>query len=338
MLDPSRKIEEFLSKALDPPVLKSIQNAIAVLQEIGALSLDEKLTQLGVKLGSLPVHPSTSRMLLFAILMNCLDPALTLACASEYRDPFTLPILPDEKKRAAASRSELASLYGGCGDQFAVIAAFECWQNSKRMDLEARFCSQYFISPSTMKMLSGMRKKLVTELFRVGLIHNDVSSYCMNSHDPGIVHAVLVAGMYPMVGKLRLPNERGKRFIVKTERGDKVRLNSHSTIFRLSSEKSFDCSLIVYDEITRNDWGMNIRNCTVVGPLPLLLLSTEIAVAPVKDCNEGDKLMSSPDDIVRVIIDRWLDLESTALDVSHIYYLRERLLAAISYKVTNTFF
>ncbi|KAJ0044899.1 hypothetical protein Pint_03633 [Pistacia integerrima] len=41
-----------------------------------------------------------SKMLFFAIMMNCLDPALTLACASDYRDPFTLPMLPNEKKRA----------------------------------------------------------------------------------------------------------------------------------------------------------------------------------------------------------------------------------------------
>ena len=370
MLDPSCKIEEFLSKTLDPPVFESIRNAIIVLQDIGALSLDEKLTQLGEKLGSLPVHPLTSRMLFFAILMNCLDPALTLACASDYRDPFTLPMLPEEKKRASAAKSELASLYGGSGDQFAVIAAFQCWSNAKNMGLEERFCSQYFVSSSAMHMISGMRRQLQTELIRNGFIPEDVSSYSMNAYDPGVLHAVLVAGLYPMVGRF-IPNKSMKRVIIETASGDKVRLHSHSTNFKLSFRKNLDHTLIVYDEITRGDMGMNIRNCTVVGPLPLLLLSTEIAVAPAEDNDDGDgdgdddeddegsedevgtedemefdnssingptedKIMSSPDNMVKVIMDRWLYFGSTAMDVAQLYCLRERLSAAILYKVTKT--
>ncbi|KAJ0026218.1 hypothetical protein Pint_08500 [Pistacia integerrima] len=54
-----------------------------------------------------------SKMLFFAIMMNCLDPTLTLACTFDYRDPFTLPMLPNENKRATAAKFELASLYGG---------------------------------------------------------------------------------------------------------------------------------------------------------------------------------------------------------------------------------
>ncbi|KAK7320435.1 hypothetical protein VNO77_29902 [Canavalia gladiata] len=361
LLDPSCKIEEFLGKTLDPPVFESIRNAIIVLQDIGALSNDEKLTQLGEKLGSLPVHPLICRMLFLAILMNCLDPALTLACASDYRDPFTLPMLPEEKKRAAAAKSELACLYQGCGDQFAIIAAFECWNNAKKMGLEARFCSQYFVSSSVMHMISGTRKQLQTELIRNGFIHEDVSSYSVNAYDPGVLHAVLVAGLYPMVGRF-LPNKSGKRLIIETSGGDKVRLHNHSVNFKLSFNKNFDQTLIVYDEITRGDGGMNIRNCTVVGPLPLMLLSTEIAVAPAKEDededDEGgsededgsedgmefdtkssgcceDKLMSSPDNMVKIIMDRWLYFRSTAIDVAQLYCLRERLSAAILYKVTH---
>ncbi|KAL2464936.1 helicase in vascular tissue and tapetum [Abeliophyllum distichum] len=131
LLDPTCKIEHFLQKTLDPPVYETIRNAITVLQEIGALTLDEKLTELGERIGSLPVHPLTSKMLLIAILLNCLDPALTLACASDYRNPFTLPTLPHEKKRAVAAKSELASLNGGLGDQLAVIAAFRGMENCK---------------------------------------------------------------------------------------------------------------------------------------------------------------------------------------------------------------
>nr|XP_016442949.1 PREDICTED: DExH-box ATP-dependent RNA helicase DExH6-like isoform X1 [Nicotiana tabacum] len=365
LLNPDCKIEEFLKKTLDPPVYETIRNAIIVLQDIGALSVDEKLTELGERLGSLPVHPLTSKMLLIAILLNCLDPALTLACASDYRDPFTLPMLPNEKKRASAARAELASWYGGRSDQLAVVAAFEGWKSAKESGQESRFCSTYFVSSSTMNMLSGMRKQLQSELLRNGFIPGDGSSCSLNAQDPGILHAVLVAGLYPMVGRLLPPLKGGKRAVIETAGGDKVRLHPHSTNFKLSFKKFCDRPLIVYDEITRGDGGLHIRNCSVIGPLPVLLLATEIVVAPgieedddddddndddesdYEDADEddgeednikadqGQKVMSSPENTVKVIVDRWIPFESTALDVAQIYCLRERLAAAILFKVSH---
>lgn len=359
------KIEDFLCKTLDPPVFETIRNAIIVLQDIGALSVDEALTDLGKKLGSLPVHPVTSKMIFFAILLNCLDPALTLACASDYRDPFTIPMFPNDKKKAAAARSELASLFGGNSDQLAVVAAFECWRNAKSKGQESRFCSEYFVSSSTMYMLFGMRKQLQAELQRQGFLPKDLSSCNINSRDPGILYAVLVSGLYPMVGRLLPPRQNGQRPVVETAAGDKVRLHPKSSNFKVSSKKSSDRPLIIYDEITRGDGGLHIFNSTVIGPLPLLLLATEIVVAPVNDIDEdagesdfeddeedesdedktevhnksgaqhGDKIMSSPDNAVKVVVDRWLSFKSTALDVAQVYCLRERISAAILYKVSN---
>lgn len=359
LIDPSCKIEEFLQKTMDPPVYETIRNAIMVLQDIGALSLDEKLTELGEKLGALPVHPRTSKMLFFAILMNCLDPALTLACAADYKDPFILPMLPDEKKKAQAARLELASLYGGNGDQLAIIAAFDCWKNANEKGELARFCSQYFISSTTMQMLSGMRKQLEGELRRLGFIPQDASSCSLNARDPGILHAVVFTGLYPMVGRV-IPN--GPRSLVETVDGNKVRLHQFSTNAKLSSKKF---PLIVFDEITRGDGGMHIKNCSVIGSLPLMLLATEIVVAPTSkedygedegsddevpdannDSNEDKveprsssnsrkKILSSPENAVKVVVDRWLPFQSTALDVAQIYCLRERLSASILFKVTH---
>jgi HrpA-like RNA helicase len=41
----------------------TLKNAIYILQDLGALTQDERLTELGEKLDSLPVHPSTSEKL-----------------------------------------------------------------------------------------------------------------------------------------------------------------------------------------------------------------------------------------------------------------------------------
>ncbi|KAK1388731.1 Helicase C-terminal domain-containing protein [Heracleum sosnowskyi] len=327
LLDPKCKIDEFLKKTLDPHVFESMCNAIIVLQDIGALTPDEELTELGEKLGSLPVHPLISKMLFLAILLNCLDPTLTLACASDYRDPFTLPMSPHDKKKAAAAKSELASLYGGRSDQLALIAAFECWKKAKEKGQEAS----------------------------------------LNAYDHGILDAFLFASLYPMVG--RLFPQKGRRPLVETSGGEKVRLHPHSTNFKLPTRNWDDQPLLIFDEVTRGDGGLHIRNCSVIGPLPLLLLAIEIVVAPSKEDEEegydddddedgtesedddlddidervaekhikldieGEKIMSSLENTVKVVVDRWLPFETTALDVSQIYCLRERLSAATLFKV-----
>uniref|UniRef100_A0A0D9V650 Uncharacterized protein n=1 Tax=Leersia perrieri TaxID=77586 RepID=A0A0D9V650_9ORYZ len=353
LLDPNCRIADFLNKTLDPPVPETVKNAITVLQDLGALTQDEQLTELGEKLGTLPVHPSTSKMLLFGILMNCLDPALTLACAADYRDPFLLPVAPDERKRASAAKVELASLYGGYSDQLAVVAALDCWRRAKDRGQEAQFCSKYFVSSNTMHMLSNMRKQLQNELAQRGFVPADASACSLNARDPGIIRAVLMAGAYPMVGKLLPPRKNTKRTVVETASGAKVRLHPHSCNFNLSSRKTSQNPLVIYDEITRGDGGMYIKNSSVVGSYPLILLATEMVVAPPDDDDsddEGDssedeaekgtleqhkEIMSSPDKPVSVVIDRWLRFDATALDVAQIYCLRERLASAILFKVKH---
>lgn len=363
ILDPNCKTNDFLQKLLDPPVDQSIANALSILQDIGALTPQEELTELGEKFGHLPVHPLISKMLFFAVLVNCLDPALTLACAADYKEPFTMPMSPVERQKAAAAKLELASLCGGDSDHLAVVAAFECWKNAKERGLSAEFCSQYFVSPSAMKMLDQMRSQLESELKRHGIIPNDISSCSQNSRDPGILRAVLAVGLYPMVGRLCPAFGNNRRTIVETASGAKVRVHSLSNNFNLSSKK-YDESLVVFDEITRGDGGMHIRNCTVARDLPLLLISTEIAVAPAgssdsddsdeeeedeevggntnedgmdihkEENRRGAKMMSSPENSVKLVVDRWLPFRTTALEVAQMYILRERLMASILFKVS----
>lgn len=168
----------------------------------------------------------------------------------------------------------------------------------------------------------------------------------------GIISAVLVAGAYPMVGRLLPPRKNARRAVLETASGAKVRLHPHSSNFNLSFNKSSGNPLMVFDEITRGDGGMYVKNCSVVGSYPLLLLATEIAVAPPDDVSDEDdegssgdeagkstlgqqkeEIMSSPDNTVSVVVDRWLRFDATALDVAQIYCLRERLASAILFKV-----
>ncbi|KAH9536794.1 hypothetical protein CY35_16G018300 [Sphagnum magellanicum] len=374
LLEPHGRIVEFIRKAIDPPLDLAVQNAVMLLQDLGALTPDERLTELGRQLGSLPVHPSTSKMLLVAILLNCLDPALTVACAAGYREPFVLPMAPDQKKRASAARQELAEIYGGYSDHLAVVAAFDRWEAAKTNSQEKQFCSQYFISDGTMIMLAGMRQQLQGELAQKGFVPFGRHSCSLNARDPGIVRAVLAAGMYPMVGTL-LP---GGKPVVKTMTGQKVRIHLQSANFRLTQSCAPDGGmngdlmkpLLVFDEITRGEAQVYIRNSTLVKPHALILMSSEMVVIPpglepenvpagpvgahpedlIEDYDSGgeekakdrpsenpqvQQLVSAPDRTIAVIIDRWLHFKVTAVEAAQLYVLRERLASAFAFKVKH---
>lgn len=374
LMEPEGRIADFISKAIDPPLALSVQNAVLLLQDIGALTGDEKLTELGKQLGSLPVHPATSKMLLFAILLNCLGPALTIACASGYREPFVLPMAPREKQLAAAAKRELASSFGGYSDHLAIIAAFDKWEAAKSAGQEQQFCAKFFVSGGTMAMLSGMRQQLQSELAQKGFLPHGHHPCNLNAQDAGIVRAVIAAGTYPMIGTLLAPHSGNQKIVVQTSRGQKVRIHPHSANFELNRKnpKEFQGALVAFDEITRGEKQVYIRNCTLVKPHPLLLISTELVVAPLSSQRQVDsrpeslvfdevdgyddspydedeekvkarpdielerqqkQLMYSPENLVSVVVDRWLKFEATAEEAAQLFYLRQRLAAAIKHKI-----
>jgi hypothetical protein len=106
-------------------------------------------------------------------------------------------------------------------------------------------------------MLAGMRQQLQGELAQKGFIPFRKHSCSLNARDPGIVRAVLAAGMYPMVGTL-LP---GPKPVVKTMTGQEVRIHLQSANFRLTQSCAPDGGmngdlikpLLVFDEITRGE-------------------------------------------------------------------------------------
>ena len=56
-------------------------------QQIDALDPFEDLTELGHHLADLPVEPRYGKMILYSVVLKCLDPILTIACALAYKDP-----------------------------------------------------------------------------------------------------------------------------------------------------------------------------------------------------------------------------------------------------------
>ena len=91
-------IAAFLNKAIDAPHPKSIQNALELLVELGAMDEStNSLTDLGWKLASLSVDPRVGKCVIWSILLGCSRSTSTMAIGMGYKDPFTLARRGDRK-------------------------------------------------------------------------------------------------------------------------------------------------------------------------------------------------------------------------------------------------
>ncbi|MEO6602895.1 MAG: ATP-dependent RNA helicase HrpA [Polyangiaceae bacterium] len=76
---------------LDPPHSRAISEGYRVLQELGALDAERKLTALGSRLARFPVDPRIGRMILAGVEEGCLAEVLILAAALNIQDPRERP-------------------------------------------------------------------------------------------------------------------------------------------------------------------------------------------------------------------------------------------------------
>lgn len=117
----------------------------------------------------------------------------------------------------------------------------------------------------TMSQLAGMRKQLQGELAQKGFIPWEANPCSLNAQDPGIVRAVLAAGMYPMVGTLLPPISGNKRAMVETGKGEKVRIHPQSISISPDQYRNLETGtlnqlLAVFDEVTRAEAQVRFHN------------------------------------------------------------------------------
>lgn len=89
-------IEDF--PFLDPPDGRQVRDGVLLLQELGALDADQRLTKLGRRLARLPLDPRLGRMVLEADRRGCAHEVVVIAAALSIQDPRERP---SERREAA---------------------------------------------------------------------------------------------------------------------------------------------------------------------------------------------------------------------------------------------
>ncbi|NXP55827.1 YTDC2 helicase, partial [Heliornis fulica] len=274
-------VADFLRKAPDPPPAVTVRNAVKMLKVSKGTDLaGNYLTELGYHLTELPVEPHLGKMVLCAVVLKCLDPVLTIACTLAYQDPFVLPPLAVQKRVAMLCRKQFSA--GTFSDHMALLRAFQAWQKARSNGWERRFCENNFLSPATMEIIVGMRAQVLSQLRASGFIRIrggvDIRDVNANSENWAIVKAALVAGMYP-----NLVHVDRENLVLSGSKEKKVQFHPTSVLGQrwyrkippadeqAAAIQALPTNWLIYNEMTRTHRIANIRCCSVVTPVTVLL-------------------------------------------------------------------
>ncbi|KAF4016950.1 hypothetical protein G4228_008964 [Cervus hanglu yarkandensis] len=273
-------IADFLMKAPEPPPALIVRNAVQMLKTIDAMDAWEDLTELGYHLADLPVEPHLGKMVLCAVVLKCLDPILTIACTLAYRDPFVLPTQASQKRAAMLCRKRFTA--GTFSDHMALLRAFQAWQKARSDGWERAFCEKNFLSQATMEIIIGMRTQLLGQLRASGFVRarggGDIRDVNTNSENWAVVKAALVAGMYP-----HLVHVDRENIVLAGPKEKKVRFHPTSVLSQPQYKKippangqtaavqALPTDWLIYDEMTRAHRTANVRCCSAVTPVTVLV-------------------------------------------------------------------
>ncbi|XP_036135386.1 ATP-dependent RNA helicase DHX29 isoform X1 [Molossus molossus] len=274
--------EDFLSRALDPPQLQVISNAMHLLRKIGACELTEpKLTPLGQHLAALPVNVKIGKMLIFGAVFGCLDPVATLAAVMTEKSPFTTPI--GRKEEADLAKSALAV---ADSDHLTIYNAYLGWKKARQEGgyrSETAYCRRNFLSQTSLLTLEDVKQELIKLVKAAGFSSSTApngwdgnkASQTLSFQEIALLKAVLAAGLSDSVGKIICTKSvdvtEKLACMVETAQG-KAQVHPSSVNRDLQTY-----GWLLYQEKIRYA-RVYLRETTLISPFPVLLFGGDIEV------------------------------------------------------------
>ena len=178
---------------IEPPPAKAISDGYALLQELGGLDDDNRLTKVGDALAKLPLDPRIGRMLVAARDLGCLTEVLIIAAGLSTQDPRERP---QERQQAA---DEKHKLFADEKSEFLSWVKLWGWfkqavDHKKSNKLLVDTCHAHFLSYLRLREwreVHGQLHAMVTEL---GWKENEIPG----TYDA--IHMALLSGLLGNIG------------------------------------------------------------------------------------------------------------------------------------------
>jgi ATP-dependent RNA helicase HrpA len=177
---------------IGPPDQRQINDGYKLLEELGAVDAERRLTQIGYQIARLPVDPRLARIIVAAERQHCLQEILIIVSALSIQDPRERPL----DRREAADEKHRPFL-DERSDFLALIKLWEYLRERKKHLSKIKFrrlCTQNFLSFSRVYEWQDIHGQLRTLTSGVGMRLNQESA----EYAP--IHRALLAGLLSHIG------------------------------------------------------------------------------------------------------------------------------------------
>ncbi|XP_075059798.1 putative ATP-dependent RNA helicase DHX57 [Mixophyes fleayi] len=293
------RLETVLSRLIEPPTVESLHASMLRLQDLGALTRQEKLTPLGYHLASLPVDVRIGKLMLFGAIFRCLDPALTIAASLAFKNPFVCPW--DKKDEANKKKQEFAIANS---DHLALLQAYKAWSTVIRENTRAgyQYCRDNFLSSRVLQEIASLKRQFTELLSDIGFVREGLRAREIekrwaqkgdgvveatgeeantNAENIKLISAMLCAALYPNVVQVKSPEGKFQvtragavkmqpkaeelKFVTKND--GYVHIHPSSINYQV---RHFDSPYLVYHEKIKTS-RIFVRDCSMVSVYPLVL-------------------------------------------------------------------
>jgi ATP-dependent helicase HrpA len=178
---------------IEPPTSRMVADGYGLLQELGAVDDNRRLTKIGNELAKLPVDPKIARMLLAAHREQCLTEMLIIASALSVQDPRIRPMgqegsADDKHRHFSDERSD----FMGFLKIWAFFEEAKTHKKSNRKLIEQ--CHEHFLSYLRLREWHDLHSQLASQVSEMNLRLNQA---------PGTfeqIHRALLAGLIGNIG------------------------------------------------------------------------------------------------------------------------------------------
>lgn len=276
---PEKTAVEFLSKAVDSPNIKAVDEAVILLQEIGVLDQREYLTTLGQRLAHISTDPRLAKAIVLAAIFRCLHPLLVVvSCLT--RDPFSSSL----QNRAEVDKVKALLSHDSGSDHLAFVRAVAGWEEVLRwQDRTSResYLEENLLYAPSLRFIHGLIKQFSENIYEAFLVGKPSdctlpSAQCNEySEEEELVKGVLMAGLYPNLiqvrqGKVTRQGKFKPNSVTYRTKSGNILLHK-STINREATR--LRSRWLTYFMAVKSNGSVFVRDSSQVHPLAVLLLT-----------------------------------------------------------------
>ncbi|KAI0874199.1 DEAD/DEAH box helicase [Hypoxylon argillaceum] len=200
----TRDIGGFLSRTPTPPAVTAVENAVKMLQRMGALDGDE-LTALGQQLAMIPADLRCGKLMVYGAIFGCLDESITIAAILSTKSPFLSP--PDKRDLAREARMRFTR---GDGDLLTDLRAYQEWsamvdQGTPQRQVRS-FCDENFLSYNTLSDISSTRTQYYSALIEIGIATRETAQTAATSIP--LLRALSASAFTPQIARIQFPDKK----------------------------------------------------------------------------------------------------------------------------------